>query len=64
MFCVVIAELIRVFTPTTKEMAAIIVIPAIVNNQDIKELGGEIPKLAREWLEEFRPKNQTNTITK
>lgn len=47
---------LKVITPTTKEMAAIIVIPAIANNQEVQDLGAEIPKLAREWLEELKPK--------
>jgi NADH:ubiquinone oxidoreductase subunit 6 (subunit J) len=47
---------VAVFTPTSKECAAIAVIPAIANNQDFQALGSDLPKLAREWLEELRPK--------
>lgn len=43
------------FIPTTKEIAAIIIIPVIANNQETRGLGEEIPKLAREWLEELKP---------
>ena len=46
------------FVPTTKEYAAIKVIPMVANNEDIKELGSEIPKLAREWVDELRPKGE------
>lgn len=41
--------------PTTKEMCAILVIPAIAQNEDVQALGSEIPLLAREWLQELRP---------
>jgi hypothetical protein len=44
------------FIPTTREMAAIKIIPRIANSEDVQALGSEIPKLAREWLEELRPK--------
>jgi hypothetical protein len=50
--------LMKVFTPTTTEFAAIIVLPALAQNQDIKEIGAEIPKLAREWLQELHPKQK------
>lgn len=43
-------------TPTTKEMAAIKVIPAIVNSQDVQEIGQDFKVLAKEWLDELRPK--------
>lgn len=42
-------------TPTTKEMAAIKVIPAIVNSRDIQEIGQDFKVLAKEWLNELRP---------
>ena len=44
--------------PTTKEMVAIKVIPMIANNEDLKGLGEDTVKLAREWLEELRPKKK------
>ena len=45
-----------VLTPSTKEMCAIIVLPRVVNNQDVQVLGADLPKLARAWLEELMPK--------
>lgn len=42
--------------PTTKEMAAIIVIPKLANSETVKELGEGVVTLAKEWLEELRPK--------
>lgn len=42
----------RLFTPTTKEYAAIKIIPAIVNNETITEESKEIYDLAKQWLKE------------
>ena len=44
-----------VFVPSTKEMAAIYVVPKIANSQTVKDLGEGVVTLAREWLEELRP---------
>ena len=44
-----------VFVPSTKEMAAIYVIPKIANSQTVKDLGEGVVTLAREWIEELRP---------
>lgn len=41
--------------PTTKEMAAIIVIPELANSKTVKELGDGVVTLAREWIEELKP---------
>ena len=45
-----------ILTPSTKEMCAIIVLPRVINNQDVQALGADLPKLARSWLEELMPK--------
>ncbi len=39
----------RVFTPTTKQMAAIIVVPKIVNNKEAKQLPENLLALCNEW---------------
>jgi hypothetical protein len=59
LFCIVffaISLFAYPFVPTTKEMAAIKVIPAIVNSQDAQEIGQDFKVLAKEWLDELRPK--------
>lgn len=48
--------LLLAFTPTTKEMCAIIAIPAIVNSTDAQEISSEVVDLARDWLKELKPK--------
>ena len=46
---------IAIFVPSTKEMAAIIMIPSIVNNEKIQQTGNKLYELASEWMEELRP---------
>lgn len=46
------------FTPTTKEMAAIIVIPKIANSESVQQLGDGIVDLAKQWLKELAPKKE------
>ena len=54
--CIVAVTMIcNIFVPTTKEMAAIVVIPKIANNESIKGLGDEIVNLAKEWMKEIHP---------
>lgn len=45
-------------TPSTKEACAIVAIPAIANGEATHEIAGDIVTLAREWLEELRPKGK------
>lgn len=41
--------------PRTSEMAAIIVIPAIANNENVQDLGQGVVDLAKDWLQELKP---------
>lgn len=41
--------------PTSKQMAAIIIVPKIVNNAKVQEVPDKLMTLATEWLEELRP---------
>lgn len=49
----------RVFTPTTKEYAAIRVIPMVANNKDVQKLGSNIVDLANKWMEDAMTKKET-----
>ena len=49
-------SLVACLTPTTKEAAAIIVIPVIANNEQVQELPNKILELGNDWLEELKPK--------
>jgi hypothetical protein len=52
MFVAVIGLL---FIPTTKTVAAMYVVPAIVNNEKLNDAGDRLYVLATEWMEELRP---------
>jgi hypothetical protein len=41
--------------PTTKQMAAIIVLPKIVNNEVVQQIPDKILGLGLEWLNELKP---------
>ena len=45
----------RVFVPTTKEMCAIKVIPAVANCGQVQSLGSDVVDLARSWMNELKP---------
>jgi hypothetical protein len=45
-------------TPSSKEMAAILIIPKIVNNEKVAALPSKIVDLATDWLDALKPKKQ------
>lgn len=47
------------FIPTTKQLCAVLVIPAIANNQEVQQLPDKIVKVANEWIDELRPSKLT-----
>lgn len=49
---------LHMMIPTTKDIAAIIVVPAIVNNEKVKELPSRFLDLGNAWLEELKPKKR------
>jgi hypothetical protein len=49
------------FLPSSKEMAAIILVPKILNNASVQAMPDKITALAGEWMEELRPKNVKET---
>lgn len=50
--------LVATFTPSTKQMAAILVVPKIVNSEKVQKAGDQLYDLATEWMEELRPKKK------
>lgn len=44
--------------PSTKQMAAIIIIPKIVNNQKVQEIPDKLLSLAEAWMEELKPSQE------
>ena len=50
--------IVSTFVPSTKQMAAIVVIPRIANSETVSELGDlgkDLIVLAKEWVEEMKP---------
>ena len=57
----VLCAFAHALTPTTREMAAIKVIPMIANSESMQKLGDvgdNMLDLANEWLRELRPKKE------
>lgn len=43
------------FVPTTKQAAAIIIVPKLANSEKVQTVGNHLYELAVEWMEELRP---------
>lgn len=57
--CLLIPSLlVSVFVPTSKEAAAIYLIPKIANNEKVQAIPSKLLTLADEWMDELRPKNK------
>ena len=52
----VLGSFILALTPTTKQMATILVAPKIINNEQVQQIPDRVIGLANEWLEELSPK--------
>lgn len=48
-----------VFLPSTKQMAAIMIVPKIVNNEKVQTIGNKVYDLAVEWMDELKPKKKS-----
>ena len=49
---------VKVLVPTTKEMAAILIVPKIMNNAKVQELPDKVLDLANSWLVELKPESK------
>lgn len=54
----ILSSLATAVVPTTKDVAAMIVIPRIANSQTVQELGENVVGLAKAWYEELKPGNK------
>lgn len=52
---ILLGATISALIPTTKEMAAIVVIPAVANSESVQGLGEGIVTLAKDWMKELSP---------
>lgn len=57
LFCISLScILVEALIPSTKQMAAIVVLPKIVNNAQVQALPNKLLDLSTAWLEELKPK--------
>ena len=47
--------IIRTFIPSSKDVAAIVIIPLIINNEKIQQIPNEVMDLGLEWLKDLKP---------
>lgn len=50
------------FIPTTKQMAAIMIVPKIANSEKVQTIGNKIYDLAVEWMEELEPNKKESKV--
>ena len=50
--------LIATFLPSSKTLAAMYIVPAIANNEKVKDVGDRLYGLAVEWLDDLKPKKK------
>ena len=55
---IVATQIAVALVPSTAQMAAIVVVPRIVNNEQVQTVGNRLYDLATEWLDELRPKKE------
>lgn len=53
-----IVFLCATFIPTTKQLAAIMVVPKIANNEQVQQIPEKILNLGLEWLNELKPEKE------
>jgi hypothetical protein len=51
----IISFSVAIFTPSTKQMAAILIIPKIANSEKVEKIGNGLYDLAIEWMNELNP---------
>lgn len=49
---------LAILTPNTKQMAAILILPKIANNEQVQEIPGKLLDLADDWIEELKPEEK------
>ena len=53
---IVLGSSVSALIPSSKEMAAIVVIPKVANSQPVQDIGQGIVDLAKDWMIELAPK--------
>lgn len=55
---IVATQIAVALVPSTAQMAAIVVVPRIVNNEQVQTAGSRLYDLAAEWLDELGPRKE------
>jgi hypothetical protein len=53
---------ISAFVPSTRQMAAIMIVPKIANSEKVQTIGNKVYDLAVEWMEELKPNKKGNEV--
>lgn len=53
--------LVQAFIPSTKQMAAVLILPQVVNNEKVQQLPGDILNLVQSLIKEWTVQNSDNT---
>jgi len=54
-FVPIVGIVMSCLIPTTREMAAILIVPRIANSEKVQRAGNELYELAVEWMDELKP---------
>lgn len=52
--------MLLVMIPTTRQMAAILIVPRIANSEKVQQAGNKLYDLAVEWMDELKPNKDNN----
>jgi hypothetical protein len=55
----ILLYILLVMVPTTKQMAAIFIVPRIANSEKVQQAGNRLYDLAVDWMDELKP-NKNN----
>lgn len=59
---IILISVIMTFTPSTKQMAAIMIVPKITNSEKVQTIGNKVYDLAVEWMEELKPNKKESEV--
>lgn len=57
----VAASILNALLPSTREIAAILIVPRIANSEKVQQADNKLYDLAVEWMDELRPKKAKET---
>lgn len=61
LYVFIIAASAAIFIPSTKQIAAIFIIPKIANSEKVEKIGNGLYDLAVEWMNELKPTKKEGT---